>query len=63
MLVGDGQRVKLEKKDLMKKRLSKLGVDAASPDDADALALTFAMSVGVPKKPANLRPSAHTAWS
>lgn len=49
MLVGDGQRVKLESKDVMKKRLSKLGIDAASPDDADALALTFAMKVA-PKK-------------
>lgn len=45
MLVGDGQRVKLESKEVMKKRLSKLGVDSASPDDADALALTFAMPV------------------
>jgi len=46
MLVGDGQRVKLESKDVMKKRLSRLGIDASSPDDADALALTFAMPVG-----------------
>lgn len=45
MLVGDGQKVKLESKEVMKKRLSKLGVDSSSPDDADALALTFAMPV------------------
>jgi hypothetical protein len=45
MLVGDGQRVKLESKDVMKRRLSKAGIDSASPDDADALALTFAMPV------------------
>lgn len=49
MLVGDGQRVKLESKDVMKKRLQKLGVDSASPDDADALALTFAMPVAPTK--------------
>jgi hypothetical protein len=43
-LVSDKQqRVKLEDKDLMKKR----GLD--SPDDADALALTFAMPVAPPK--------------
>jgi len=34
----------------MKKRLSKMGVDSSSPDDADALALTFAMSVKQPQK-------------
>jgi hypothetical protein len=38
-------RVKLEPKDLMKKRLQKMGVESASPDDGDALALTFAMPV------------------
>lgn len=51
-LVGDGQRVKLESKELMKKRLSKLGIDSSSPDDADALALTFAMKVMKQKKAA-----------
>lgn len=50
MLVGNGQRIKLESKDIMKKRLAKLGVDSTSPDDADALALTFAMPVAPKKK-------------
>lgn len=45
-LVSDKQqRVKLESKELMKKR----NVD--SPDDGDALALTFAMQVAPPPKP------------
>jgi hypothetical protein len=39
------QRIKLEPKDVMKKRLSKEGLDSASPDDGDALALTFAVPV------------------
>jgi hypothetical protein len=39
------QRIKLEPKDLMKKRLAKAGQDSSSPDDADALALTFALPV------------------
>jgi hypothetical protein len=56
-LVSDKQnRVKLEDKDLMKKR----GLD--SPDDADALALTFAMDVA-PETPVyapTLRPV--SAW-
>lgn len=52
ILVKDTQqRIKLESKDDMKKRLSKMGLDSSSPDDADALALTFAMPV-LPKKPA-----------
>ena len=38
-------RIQLESKDEMKKR----GLD--SPDDADALALTFARNVGLPRKP------------
>lgn len=47
VLVSDTQqRVKLESKDLMKKRLKKMGKEGDSPDDADALALTFAMPVG-----------------
>lgn len=46
ILVSDRlQRVKLESKDDMKKRLKKMGLDAASPDDGDALALTFAFPV------------------
>lgn len=44
------QRVKLEPKDVMRKRLAKMGADSSSPDDGDALALTFAMPV-LPKKP------------
>lgn len=44
-------RVKLEPKDAMKKRLAKMGVESTSPDDGDALALTFAMPVA-PKKQA-----------
>jgi hypothetical protein len=61
MLVGDGQRVKLEPKDMMKKRLSKLGVDSASPDDADALALTFAMPV-LKVRPPSVQPPTVSAW-
>lgn len=46
ILISDReQRIKLEPKDLMKKRLSKMGLDSSSPDDADALALTFALPV------------------
>lgn len=44
------QRIKLESKDVMKKRLAKMGADSSSPDDGDALALTFAMPVA-PKQP------------
>lgn len=40
------QRVKLESKEDMKKRLAKMGFESASPDDGDALALTFAAPVG-----------------
>lgn len=61
MLVGDGQRVKLESKDIMKKRLSKAGIDASSPDDADALALTFAMPT-VTTKPISSEPPRVSAW-
>lgn len=61
--IGNGQRVKLEPKDLMKKRLAKLGIDSSSPDDADALALTFAMSVA-PKKTnvAQKTKKTHSPW-
>jgi hypothetical protein len=38
-------RIKLEPKDLMKKRLAKTGGDASSPDDGDALALTYSRPV------------------
>jgi hypothetical protein len=37
--------LKLESKDDMYRRLAKLGLDSSSPDDGDALALTFAMPV------------------
>lgn len=61
ILVSDKlQRIKLEPKDMMKKRLSKMGVESTSPDDGDALALTFAMPVS-PRKPvpAASAPSGH----
>lgn len=46
ILVSDRlNRVKLEPKDVMKKRLAKMGVESGSPDDGDALALTFAAAV------------------
>lgn len=49
-LVSDPmQRVKLESKELMMKRLKRAGIDSSSPDDGDALALTFAMPVAAPK--------------
>jgi hypothetical protein len=58
------QRVKLEPKDLMKKRLAKMGLDSSSPDDADALALTFAMPVAIRKPATKQRPrSSPGAWS
>jgi hypothetical protein len=57
------QRVKLESKDEMKKRLAKMGLDSSSPDDGDALALTFAHPVA-PRKPANSGPPVHVGvWS
>jgi hypothetical protein len=52
ILVSDPkQRIKLESKELMKKRLAKLGKDPKSPDDGDALALTFAHTVLPAKEP------------
>lgn len=54
ILISDReQRIKLEPKDLMKKRLAKAGLDSSSPDDGDALALTFA----IPVLPKRLAPS------
>ena len=51
ILVSDRlQRVKLESKEDMKKRLAKMGLDSTSPDDGDALALTFAMPVAAPRR-------------
>ncbi len=56
VLVSDlKQRIKLESKDDMKKRLKRLGKEGKSPDDADALALTFAMPVIRPK-PVSVQP-------
>ena len=66
MLVSDlKQRVKLESKELMEKRLKQLGAaDSSSPDDGDALALTFAMPVAPKSKPkaSGSRPVRHSAW-
>ena len=58
------QRIKLESKDDMKKRLSKMGLDSTSPDDGDALALTFAMPVAPRKPPApqGSKPK-HSPWN
>jgi len=57
------QRIKLEPKELMKKRLQKAGMDSASPDDGDALALTFAMPVARKTiQPANAPKRRHSAW-
>lgn len=51
VLVSDRmQRVKLESKEDMKKRLAKMGLDSSSPDDGDAMALTFAFPVTKKKK-------------
>jgi hypothetical protein len=51
LLVSDKNgRVKLESKELMHKRLVKLGIESTSPDDGDALALTFAHNV-IKRKP------------
>jgi hypothetical protein len=61
MLIDDNkQRIKLESKKLMMQRLKKLGSDGSSPDDADALALTFAMPIvprPAPKKETRYRHS------
>jgi len=57
------QRIKLEPKDVMKKRLAKMGLDSNSPDDADALALTFAMPVAPPKKKSAGPPPRVGVWS
>lgn len=57
------QRIKLESKDLMKKRLAKMGLDSSSPDDGDALALTFALPVARKKpQPSNTPKRRHSAW-
>lgn len=50
------QRLKLESKELMMKRLKRMGIDASSPDDGDALALTYAAPVLRKKAAAPSRP-------
>ena len=64
ILIPDAhQRIKLEPKDAMKKRLSKMGLDSVSPDDADALALTFAQPVLAPQKKTTATPKHFSPWS
>jgi hypothetical protein len=65
ILVSDPkQRVKLESKDVMKRRLARLGLDSTSPDDGDALALTFAMPIAPKPLPKPNKPRQHiSAWS
>jgi hypothetical protein len=65
ILVSDRlQRVKLESKDDMKKRLAKMGLDSSSPDDGDALALTFAMPVAPIQDTSQEEPPARVGvWS
>jgi hypothetical protein len=65
ILVSDPkQRVKLESKDVMKRRLARLGLDSTSPDDGDALALTFAMPIAPKPLPKSNKPRQHlSAWS
>jgi hypothetical protein len=54
----------LEPKDAMKKRLSKMGMDSASPDDGDALALTFAAPVRKREEDRDSGPAPHVGvWS
>lgn len=62
--IGDPkQRVKLESKELMMKRLARLGIDSSSPDDGDSLALTYAAKV-LPKKQSFSGPEPKVgAWS
>jgi hypothetical protein len=57
------QRIKLEPKDVMKKRLAKMGLNSSSPDDADALALTFAMPVAVREPEPDEPPHKVGVWS
>jgi hypothetical protein len=65
VLVSDPkQRIKLEPKDKMKERLRKAGQDSSSPDDGDALALTFANPVAVKKQDASrMRAPRRSAWN
>ena len=63
LLVSDlKQRVKLESKELMMRRLQQQGIESSSPDDADSLALTYRMPV-LPKKPKPQGPKPRvSAW-
>lgn len=62
ILVSDRkQRVKLESKDDMKKRLHKMGITSGSPDDGDALALTFAAPV-TKRNPLRVTAPTLSAW-
>lgn len=64
MLVSDPkQRVKLESKEVMRARLKKLGIESSSPDDGDALALTFAMPVAPAKPKPQTRKPHVSAWT
>ena len=65
LLINDPDgKIKLESKELMKKRLTKMGIESSSPDDGDALALTFAHKVA-PVKPQSgvTRSRRASAWS
>lgn len=64
ILISDRlQRVKLEPKDLMKKRLAKMGLESGSPDDGDSLALTWGMPVAPPAAPSKRKPVIASPWS
>lgn len=64
ILVSDRlQRIKLEPKDVMKKRLARLGIESSSPDDGDALALTFAAPVAAIKPKPQQRRAVLSPWS
>ena len=56
------QRVKLESKKEMERRYKRMGLQYSSPDDADALALTFAMPV-VTRKPPSASAPAEGGWN
>jgi hypothetical protein len=66
MLVSDlKQRVKLESKEVMMRRLQKIGAEHSSPDDADALALTYAFPVVMKQDDTSVNDydGPTTAWS
>lgn len=64
-LVSDPQqRIKLESKEVMMRRLQRMGLEPSSPDDGDGLALTFAMKVAPQKaKSSAPPPRAPGVWS